>query len=288
MTAATTKLPVWRTARETYALIFGNFGFLIRVGWPWMLLAVALLLAMDWGLSHVGARSDGSRPAWRDIVDYLASSVVQVCCLATFAVHWHRHVLRTAGDNDAPALRLILAYAFAAFAIELIFSNLVISPLLLISPNAVDTGMNFALIIAFAVLFPVGAYLWCRLTLVLPAIALGRDSSVGAAWFATRDNGMRLLLSSLLAFMLPFLLWLAINLAKWAAELLVAQGSTGAQPTTAPQAAAPATWDLLNAVESITLSVLLALLAISFLSVAYRELVLKRADAISASRTASS
>ena len=56
------KLPVWRSVREAYVLVFRNFGFLLRVGWFWLLLMASGLAATHWLFSIFGIASADSEP----------------------------------------------------------------------------------------------------------------------------------------------------------------------------------------------------------------------------------
>lgn len=289
MTAVTPKLPIWRTARETYALIFGNLGFLLRTGLPWLLLAVALLVGLDWVKLQVGGWVGTNEFPWRELLASLAQSVLQAACLAPFAVYWHRHVLHTADERSVPALRPILAYGLAAFLIEAAFNGLVFLPAQLWpTDEAANLGLTAILVVTMGVLLLVGIYLSGRIMLILPAIALGRDRSLDAAWTASRGNGWRLFWSSLVAFLIPICVWLGVYAARFAVQLFGKHDGAEPEVTTTPPPAAASAWDLFDAIETNLFAVLIALVAISFLSVAYRELVLKRDHASAASNTSTS
>jgi hypothetical protein len=167
---------------------------------------------------------------------------------------------------------MVAAYALTAFALEACF-NLVVAVLFawMQGSDPASTTAVAAFVALIAGLL-VATYFWGRAALLLPAIALGRDSRLRTAWRATRGNGWRLLLSSLIAFLLPILVMMALAACKWALQGPQEEdrGTAGASN------AQPAAWELGQTLLTNCELIFFALLAISFLSLAYRELVLKR------------
>jgi hypothetical protein len=264
MTAATPKLPVFRSAFETWALIFRNLGFLLRVGWLWMLLAIVLLVGLEWGLARVGYRQFENSFGFADLGVMLANSLVQVGCLAAVAVQWHRHILQPHATDIAFSPRLVLVYGLAAFILDAGFNVLLTMPAM----GTTTADLTATKVLGYIALVTLGGYLWGRVMLVLPAIALGHDRSVRASWSVTRANGWRLFFGSLLATIVPILMG---ALTSFAWSLL--------QPGTDPSGSVgmvSTAWDLADKFYSNLFIVFIALIVLSFLSIAYRELAFKR------------
>jgi hypothetical protein len=265
MTAAKPKLPVFRSVFETWALLFRNLGFLLQVGWLWIALAIALLVGLEWGLERIGYRQFEAAFGVSDLGPIFASSLVTVACLAVVAVQWHRRILQPHTFSIALLPRLVVVYALAAFVLESCFS-------LLLTVSAVGTttaDITATKVLSLSALCILGIYVWGRVMLILPAIALGHDSSVHASWSATRGNGWRIFFGSLLAAVVPIMVAVLPIVVSSFLEL---SGTTSNSGTTAPTASG-----LVEKIINNSLGVLLALMAISFLSITYRELVIKPA-----------
>ena len=150
--------------------------------------------------------------------------------LSSIAVAWHRLLLRNE-HASGPYLRLdsvVIGYAVLFFLIALLFSvPQYLSQIYLaltqppgateISPGALAIANVLGSILALLAMF-----FGCRLFMVLPAKALGRDISFGTAWAATRKNSWRLFGGYMLS-LLPFAA-IAGGVGYW---LSVAQASRG-------------------------------------------------------------
>ena len=266
MTATAPKLKVWRTAIETNKVVLQNLGFLARAGLVWLLLAVVLLTGLDWLSARHGNKSSDSMLTPADIANYIAQSLVQAACLAAFAVAWHRRILHSPIAAQAQTMPLILHYGLVAFILDAIFTLSFSLPLLGSSDDP-----SVIKVVAFIAILLLAIYLWCRAMLVLPAIAIGADSSFATAWQATRGNGWRLVTSSILTALLPIIGYMLFIAAYPFLTTSSEQIATSIDK--------PATWDRVEALLSNAFVVIFAVIGIAFLSFAYRELVLKRAEA---------
>jgi hypothetical protein len=264
MTAATPKLPVFRSAFETWALIFRNMGFLLRIGGLWILLAIVLLVGLEWGLARLGYHQFETAVSLADLGVVFANSLVMVACLAAVAVQWHRQILQPHATDIALTPRLVLLYGLTAFALEACY-NLLLVP----SLGTKTADVTATIVICYVAIATIGAYLWGRVMLVLPAIALDHYRSVRASWSATRGNGWRIFFGSLLAVCVPLLVLFIPYLAWSFLQPEIGPSNSVSAPST--------TWDLADKLYSNLVTVLIALIALSFLSITYRELVLKRA-----------
>jgi hypothetical protein len=157
------KLPFWGTIRETFQLSAQHLAFLAHISWKWIALAGSLAVAGP-ALIEVLPIGNGFFPVkWmlRAVVD----SVCRMMCLAAIAVPWHRHIFTPDANAHPVPTRLIFIYGGTAAAMELPF--VVIGVVHFFS-------LNVGLTVAVAILY---LYLWGRLVLILPALALGRDAS---------------------------------------------------------------------------------------------------------------
>jgi hypothetical protein len=257
--ASPPKLPFWRTVGACYAIVFRNFGQLLRIGWLWLLIMLPVYAAAEW----LASRWQGNQ-----IGDFLLSmlpSVLEVPALASIAVAWHRLVLRQERVQGAVYLRLDRLVWWYAM-ILLIFIVVTVGPFLCgmvavlpENPSNPSTLLSVAQIFAgIAVGLAIGALVLPRLSLVLPAGALGERLTLGEAWHATRGNTWRLAWASLLC-SLPPLIPAAVLL--WYVE-----GST------------PAVSMIGRTVYSLAY-VLFVAIAVTLLSVAYRHFVERRQSA---------
>jgi hypothetical protein len=262
-TKLTPKLPIIGSAVETWSLIFRNMGFLIRVGAVWILLTVALLTGVEWAFQRLGFQVS--------FVIGSVNSMIFAGCLSAVAVRWHRHILQRA-TRTALTTRLVFSYALAAFGLDASWQLFSFLPVELVPWTELSVSAWFAGILGFLALFIVSAYIWGRLSLLLPAIALGGDGSPRTAWTASSGNGWRLFFGSLLA-MLPAI---AASLALMFGTTIFGLVYEDVSKETDAAAITTLVSDLAEKFAANLCLVGLALLAISFLSIAYRELVLKR------------
>jgi hypothetical protein len=211
MTAMTiaepSKLPLFRTIGQAYALWAGNFADLVRICWLWMLLMVPVLAIWDWWQTAHTADLLRAIEAGQPFVDphpvltllsVLVSKVIMLPAVASVAVAWHRLLLRQEHPGPGAYLRLdkiVAGYAILAFLIGLIItvpsSVSIVLPQITTGSGAtaavvVQSLATLALIVAF--------FIVPRLSLVLPGIALGRDdATLATAWRVSKRNTWRMI-----------------------------------------------------------------------------------------------
>jgi hypothetical protein len=217
--AAPSKLPLWRTIGQAYAVWARNFPDLVRTCWLWMLLMAPVLAILRWWQEH----ADIMQAAARTGQPFVASNplltmvmgivglVVMLPALASVAVAWHRLLLRDEHPGHGVYLRLdriVAGYAIRAFwigAITLAPSYvskmtfyIKLSASIAASPDVVAafaaTRATAISMFALASLGSVIALLIvARLSLALPGIALGRDGvTLGSAWRVSKRNTWRM------------------------------------------------------------------------------------------------
>lgn len=210
------KLPVWRTVGACCATVARDLGQLVRISWLWLLIMVPVYVAAHWLAS-----SDWVLMAsrWVREIAPVMPLVVELPFLASIAVAWHRLVLRHERVSAPAYLRLdrqVWLYAMCALG----FLVLTIGPLLPVIAVGAATQYSYGLpdldteILLLVVVLPpivlglaVGLFMLPRLSLVLPALALGERLSFSKAWRVTRGNTLRFALATCLC-MLPALLLL--------------------------------------------------------------------------------
>lgn len=263
-TPAPRKLPVWAIVGACYVTVVRNFGQLVRISWLWLLIMLPIYAAVDW---LVWPWTSGAQQSEEGIIGLATSmlpSFIEIPALASIAVAWHRLVLRKEAVSSAFYLRLdhvVWWYALMLF----VFLVLAVGPFMLAGawattpPDHTDEAAGWlplaALLVTIVVAVAIGFALLPRLSLVLPAIALGERLSLAGAWRATRGNTWRLAWASLLCSLPPlvpstFLLWYVDSSARTASVIA-------------------------GAVSSLAY-VLFVTIAVTLLSLAYRHFVRQR------------
>jgi hypothetical protein len=133
-TAAPSKLPLFRTVGQAYALWTRNFSDLVRICWFWMLLMVPVLAIWDWWQTARFAEIVQAVDAGQRFVDpnpvltwatVFVSKAIMLPALASAAVAWHRLLLRQEHPGPGVYLRLdrtVAGYAILSFLIGLIIT----------------------------------------------------------------------------------------------------------------------------------------------------------------------
>lgn len=270
--AAPVKLPFWSTIGESYAVWFKNLPDLIRIAWIWLLIMAPIIGLFMWWQAPammemmLNARAGKPDPSpGMTVLTQALNAIIVLPILSSIAVAWHRLLLRDE-HVSGPYLRLdsvVIGYAVMAFLIALLPSVPAylgqIYTAMTQRPGAVEIGAGaLAVSMICSILTLVAFFFACRLFMVLPAKALGRDMSFGAAWAATRKNSWRLFWGYMFC-LLPFAA-IAGGVSFW---LLLAQPS--------------------QAVAAIFLTVqtllwaLFGMVSVGFLSLAYRHFFERRA-----------
>lgn len=266
------KLPLWRTIGASYAIWFRNLPELIRITWVWLLIMVPILGLFMWWQTPammelmLNARAGKPDPnPGMTVLTQALNGIIVVPILSSIAVAWHRLLLR--GEHvNGPYLRMdsvVVGYAVLFFVLGLLPSVpqylAQIYTALTQPPQAADDNLGGVLASAVGgILTLIGFFCACRLFLVLPAKALGRDISLGTAWAATRKNNWRLLWGYVFC-LLPMMIIGGI-IGYW---LMLAQPS---------RATATIVWTALSLIWP-----LFGMVGVGFLSLAYRHFF-ERAD----------
>lgn len=266
-------LPVWRTVRQAFATVPAHWQAVVRIFWAWA--AVMGILVAAWFLTFpVRAYPPFGTPplpesftppsAWF-ILTAILVPVVSLLALSSTAVAWHRLILL--GERP-PAIYLglgrpVMRYLGRFLLIGLIalpillLCMLVLSPLLFQLPSPGPFAppslgqLLFLSIVNLVLPLPV-LLVVSRLFISLPGIAIGRPMTLSEAWESTAGNTGRLVGGTLLVYVPSYAIGLAIQLATW-----------------------PPRWPPIISllVANFLVGFLVAVAAISFLSLSYRVLI---------------
>ena len=197
------RLRVWRTSMEAYRLTLANGSALGAIAWAWLLLLLASMATLYWGLWPL---ERAARMAGRSGSALLFATTFSIGLVAgsAIAVRWHRFLLAGEDPLTGPSMRLD-----STVARYLSWTALLLLPLfallgLLVGSEAVadeveaDASRPLVTLLGLLAVAMVLLALM-RLSLVLPAIALCEaQATLAAAWRRTRGNTWRLATAFLL------------------------------------------------------------------------------------------
>jgi hypothetical protein len=213
---APAKLPMWRTVLQTQQAMIKNLPELFRLSRMWILLTIPGYTAVGWFLEQpiitqtmqaLKAHEPSPVGSIRIQLVPVLILLINLPALASMAVAWHRLLLRQehVGSRYLRLDRTVIRYAAALLLIELITS----APhyiRLIFQLSGTEMATSTTVLPAFGLLGFVGLLISSRLSLVLPAQALGQcDVTFGAAWRAGRHNTLRLFTTYVLC-VVPWLL----------------------------------------------------------------------------------
>ncbi|MFM9846014.1 MAG: hypothetical protein ACKVP3_02510 [Hyphomicrobiaceae bacterium] len=255
------RIPVWRTVVDAYAVTFSNLGYLAQISWAWVLLTILIHIAFNY--ADILLEWQTAPEAWVRVFYVLASWLIMTPLAASIYVAWHRLLLRDESWPCAWYLRfdkIVVRYLVPSAAMSLIMFGPLLVVMAVWKPDATEDPPDFLVPIVFAALI-FGYLLTTKVWLILPARALERPLTFQNAWTAAGGNLLRLAVGAQIA-LLPA--WILIFLLAWADYPALLQDR-------------PAVRLVAEALEDVVLGCLLVMPMVSFLSLAYREL-LERVD----------
>jgi hypothetical protein len=179
----------WKILLHSYRMIANNLSVVFRIALvPW-LVVISLISMSNWiGFGHFTPEPLGLQRAQEYGAAYLLGAFLLVAIFISvnlwIIVGWHRFILLAETPNGYFANwhgRQIFDYFVKGIFIVLI---------LLIPLFAFGVVFSFLFLLIFGVVFP---FLYMRISLVLPAAALGVPMKIGESWAATKDANMILL-----------------------------------------------------------------------------------------------
>lgn len=181
------ELPVVDIVQEAVGLLWGKRTDVMRMFLPAML----ILAAIDWASQHFfSADADSAVPGFHpeQLVFMLASIVLSV--LMATACHrftllpkenWNANAIHGFGRNE---FRYLLRGLQIGACCAVVFFSVMMGLMVL-------AGQERA-IFAVAVAVMLTLYIWSRLSITLPEVALGTKSDLTRAWAMSKGNGSRL------------------------------------------------------------------------------------------------
>lgn len=177
--------------RHAFTMIFGNMGQALRVSiGPYALLILVVVV----GLMMIGTPEDGLFDQ-SGAPDISATGVLVLTGIAVFAlfvfgwvaVSWHRFILleEYAGVLPAVADRPIWPYIGRSILYGFLMIAIAIPIFFIVGLVAAPFMSLGGSLIVFVVASTVLTYIWFRIALALPSVAVGKPISLGEAWAAS-------------------------------------------------------------------------------------------------------
>lgn len=255
MQASPSKLPVWRTVKESFALIFRHVGALWRIVRVWLLVMLPVYALAHWAVAKL--------EPWpfAVIVSIWIMPIIDLPFLASVAVAWHRLVLDGEAVQSRAYLRLdriVWLYALYSLGLMLLVWGGPLAIWVFSSAFGWLEGWTaFAAILVLPIILLAVILVAPRLSLVLPAHAVERPISLSNALALTRGNTWRMAFATfVVAFFVGLMGWPL--LALWGE---VAQQSLGVISEIGD-----------SVIASLVYAVLM-IAAVGFLSLCYRHFV---------------
>jgi len=204
------KLPVWKTTRECYRLVFAHAGDFIRISWLWVLVMIPVYAAAHAAIWYLTESPDSMISSFRlkSLVS-MFPNVLEAGFLSAVAVSWHQLILVRHAPTTAPLIlgRTVLLYAVWGFALFLL--PCMIWTFMLPSED-IPTAWTGIYVVTSIIMLPIITILPLRFSLKLPAIALGHDTSLTQSFQQTRRNTLRLSLTAVVCWLPALLIMIAI------------------------------------------------------------------------------
>lgn len=255
------RLPVFRTVARACLESAKNFGYFSHVAWLGLAVAITAYAAACAIIVHTFGRPNPKALEYNYLAREAAYAIFVVPVLAAIAVAWHRFMVQGQRADRPASLYLeadvrryaVVALVFMAWTVATLFGayHLLHFQQTWIKPPSMLSSLSPFVILAFLFLSLLAA---CRLSLWLPAVALGRREATAAwAWNAARGNTWRMFAGC----MLCWIPTIALN------GLISAAGKPDD----------PDLWAVREAVRDVLTGVVFTLPTLSFLSLAYMRLV---------------
>jgi hypothetical protein len=227
------RLPVLAAFQHVWATVFSNAGAAFRLSWPWLLVVGLMglfLVAISPTQSETPAISTSES---QNIAAFFLAIFVFMLAFASIAVNWHRYVLLDEMPKGSKFLRidglvwrylgnlllilLIVAVPFG-IAVGIYSGSMDVSDLLDSNGGLSPTSLPLLAIAFFLTIMVAVNIIIYRLSIKLPAVALGRrDYGVTKAWDDSKGNALPILG---FAFLVYLSLTIPERILDWASESL--------------------------------------------------------------------
>ncbi|MGD9669286.1 MAG: hypothetical protein AB7U75_09525 [Hyphomicrobiaceae bacterium] len=240
MTTERGKIPLWIYIREAHRLLWRDRTTVVRFAAPWFALLIVADAVINWAY-FPRSQSQSVGHTWPDFLYSVVSMALPITIGAIVAVLLHRHIILPEesierGRPLAPP-SLVTAYLGRTIAMQMYtFGPLALGAVsmwlllsIVIGPEASDavevatssgiwTNDDLILLGALALLFIPACYLPVRISLALPATAIGSPKrTFRDSWLVTRSQFWRLFGGGVVSYW-PFWLTLALTFRFFMAE----------------------------------------------------------------------
>ena len=250
----TRQLPAGTCIRHAVNSVRNNIAYAFRISWPWYAVLVPLSFAM-FGLAGLFALGTSSMSPF--FLAFLVLALVSLVAFASIAVNWHRYILLDEMPKGREVFRIddkTWRYFGNLLLILLILVGACLLVMLPLSILAASTNAaEFSVVLIALIILPIAGILSLRLSVKLPAIALGRrDFLLKDAWSSTQANILPLFFIALfqIVFFLGFVLF-----------MLLLQYTIGT--------ASPALWDIVGTVLQTAVNWIFTIFGITILTSLY-------------------
>jgi hypothetical protein len=250
----TRQLPAGTCIRHAVNSVRNNIAYAFRISWPWYAVLVPLSFAM-FGLAGLFALGTSSMSPF--FLAFLVLALVSLVAFASIAVNWHRYILLDEMPKGREVFRLddkTWRYFGNLLLILLILVGACLLVMLPLSILAASTNAaEFSVVLIALIILPIAGILSLRLSVKLPAIALGRrDFLLKDAWSVTQANILPLFFIALfqIVFFFGFVL-----------VMLLLQYTIGT--------ASPAIWDIVGTVLQMAVNWIFTIFGITILTSLY-------------------
>ncbi len=237
------KVPVWRTAIDSYRFVFANLGRLLALGWPLLMIAAAALIV---GELFAGGRSSWEAETWQQSPAYVVANIlfgVLFCAMVlVFVVRWHRFFLLDERESVFANLFASRNWRFLGYLLLLALAPLLPMLIALIiglgaaisvagSPQEGMVTGPLAALVFFALFAPFVLYfVFFRFSLVFPAAATDRPIGLAESWRKLRGNTRRLL-RALYLVPLPIMIFVFIVMVPFLWSSFASMQAGGPRPS---------------------------------------------------------
>ncbi|MEN3348636.1 MAG: hypothetical protein V7632_2271 [Bradyrhizobium sp.] len=218
------KLPLGTAIGLAYSTFFSRFTDVLGASWLWLVAVAALTGFANWQrwswMTAVTGKTalPDARQLWQTTVLLQLSAVLTILAAVSIAVAWHRLMILneqpglsasniTSGDLWRYVLvSIVLCAILIAPALAVIIGGFYLTVPATFGPGAVAPAF-IPLLIAAAALYVIGLVVMLRLSLLLPARAVGNtELSFSQAWQRTSGNTWRLFWGLIVTVLPPLLL----------------------------------------------------------------------------------
>lgn len=250
----TRQLPAGTCIRHAVNSVRNNIAYAFRISWPWYAVLIPLSFAM-FGLAGLFALGTSNMSPF--FLAFLVLALISLVAFASIAVNWHRYILLDEMPKGREVFRLdekTWRYFGNLLLILLILVGACLLVMLPLSILAASTNAaELSVVLIALIILPIAGILSLRLSVKLPAIALGRrDFLLKDAWSVTQANILPLFFIALfqIVFFFGFVL-----------VMLLLQYTIGT--------ASPALWDIVGTVLQMAVNWIFTIFGITILTSLY-------------------